>query len=241
VKRLLHKALGARGPAASAESANPANIAESAAPAESSPPAEPATKAQSAELLLRARPDPEPPPGGLVIQVSTKVLGGYEDSENPRAQRFAESLGRDHLWVRQDEKEMLTRGELPESLIRRLVRYHLVDNTRGEPPYWRPEEIRESSWSLEKGVLSGRVHLETARGDRGYRAEARGHVAVLGGEVTRFDLVVSGSFRGHGRFTRGAPEGEFPFAVAFRIIQASCEADRTPPGGARGNLKRYLD
>ncbi len=111
-----------------------------------------------------ALPQFEPPAGGLVLDVTSKVLGGYEKGGN-RAMRDA--VGRDHLWLRKDEAEALARGELPESVKQRLARFHLIDNTRGEPPLWRPDEVKRLELTLKDGRLSGSVHLETKAGNRG--------------------------------------------------------------------------
>jgi hypothetical protein len=186
-----------------------------------------------------ASPLPEPPAGGLVVRVSAKVLGGYDESDKA-AERYKESLGRDHLWLRQDEAEALARGTLPDSVKRRLVRFHLIDNTRGEPPMWGEGEVKKLEMTLQDGKLTGAVHLETKSGDRGYQADLLGFVEAKDGKVVRFDLVVKGQFWGEGTFTRGAPKGKFPLAVAFTLGDGKDGADRVPPQGARGNVKGYL-
>src|SRR5262249_10107606 len=83
------------------------------------------------------------PDGGIVVAVTTKVLGGHEPSKAEKGTlrydmetAWKTSLGREHLWIRQDEIQALARNELPESLKKRIVRYHLVDNTRGTPTGW---------------------------------------------------------------------------------------------------------
>jgi hypothetical protein len=182
---------------------------------------------------------PSPPDGGLVLDVVTKVLGGY-DTDDPRTERYRQSLGRDHLWLRPDEVQAIARGTIPGSVQQRLARYHLVDNTRGEPPMWRADEIRHLEMSLQDGVLRGRVHLETRRGDRGYQAELLGVVETADGRVTRLDIVAQGNFWGEGTYTRGAPPGRFPLAVAFTLADPDCAASKVPPQGARGNLAGYL-
>jgi hypothetical protein len=184
-----------------------------------------------------ALPQFEPPAGGLVLDVTSKVLGGYDKGGN-RAMRDA--VGRDHLWLRKDEAEALARGELPQTVQQRIARFHLIDNTRGEPPLWRPDEVKRLELTLKAGRLSGSVHLETKAGDRGYQADLLGVIEVQGGRVTRFDLVAKGAFWGEGTFTRGAPPGRFPFAVAFTLCPGTSAADRVLPGAARGNLKGYL-
>jgi len=183
---------------------------------------------------------PSPPEGGFVARVHSLVLGGYEATDDPRRRMFQEAMGRDNLWVRKDEHEALRRGEFPESLLVRLARFHLVDNTRGEPPMWRAGEIRESEIEFLDGRLSGRLRMESEAGDREYRVELLGFVESDGEKVTRFDLVAKGSFRGEGTFTRNAPPGEFPLAISFRIADGTDPADAIPPQGSRGWIDGYL-
>jgi len=93
--------------------------------------------------LPDARYNPQPPEGGLVVRVTSKILSGYEEPENEFRRIFQTSLGRDNLWIRADEHTTLAKGQLPKSLLKRLARYHLVDNTRGEPTMWRENEIEK--------------------------------------------------------------------------------------------------
>jgi hypothetical protein len=182
----------------------------------------------------------EPPEGGLVVRVRAKVLGGYEPTTDPWRAIFQESVSRDNLWIKADEHEALVRGEVPLSLQRRLARFHLVDNTRGEPPLWSEDDIRSLEIRLDDGRLTGRVHLETERGDRGYDAELLGHVETDNGRVVRLDLVALGEFWGEGPYTRGAPKGKFPLAVSFSLADGTDVADQIPPQGSRGFVQGYL-
>jgi len=198
-----------------------------------------------ARRIARGKPDARyvriPPVGGLVIRVTSKVLGGYAETDDKWRKLFQQSLGRDNLWVRRDEHQGLVRGAVLESLKKRLARFHLVDNTRGEPPMWKASEIKRLDVSLRNGQLRGTVHLQTASGDRGYKAQLQGVVASKGGRVTRFDIVAKGVFWGEGTYTRGAPKGRFPFAVAFTLATGSDDvADRVPPQGSRGWLDGYI-
>jgi hypothetical protein len=67
-----------------------------------------------------------------------------------------------------------------------------------------------------------------------------GLVETKNGKVTRFDLVARGLYWGEGTYTKGAPPGEYPFAVAFTLSPGTSVADLVLPGAARGNLKEYL-
>lgn len=179
----------------------------------------------------------EAPQGGLVVKVTSKVLGGYDEGTNAI---YRNALGRDHLWLRKDEVESLVRGELPPSVQVRLARFHLIDNTRGEPPFWKPDEVKRLELGLKDGRVSGSVHLETKSGDRGYEARLLGFVEVKEGKVTRCDVVARGQFWGEGTYTRNAPKGKFPFAVALTLTAADDPGRNVPPGGARGNPTTYL-
>lgn len=196
------------------------------------------------EELEAGKPDPRfartPPEGGLVIRVTSKVLGGYAETDDEWKKLFQAAMGRDHLWVRKDEHQAIVKGELPDSLARRIARFHLIDNTRGEPPMWEEDEIRSLELSLNDGKLSGRVHLETKDGSRGFEADLLGVVETKDGRVTRFDMVAKGDFWGAGTFTGGAPEGKFPFGVAFTLTDESDEFAKVPPQGAKGWLPDYI-
>jgi hypothetical protein len=181
-----------------------------------------------------------PPDGGLVLRVHAKVLEGYTPSANRWTSIFQNALSRDNLWISERESEALVRGEVLESLSLRIARFHLVDNTRGEPPMWKAAEIRDMNLQIENGKLSGKLHLATERGDREYKAELQGSIDVKNGKVTRLDMVCHGQFRGSGPYTKGAPLGEFPLAISFTLADGTDIADRVPPQGARGWVAGYL-
>lgn len=194
--------------------------------------------------IARSKADPRfdrtPPEGGLVARVTAKVLGGYEETENEWRKIFQSALSRDNLWIRKDEHQALVRGKLPDSLTRRIARFHLVDNTRGEPPMWNPEDLRKLDLKLEGGKLTGTAWLENASGNRGFQADLLGFVESENGRVTRLDIVAKGLFWGDGPYTRGAPKGKFPLAVAFSLATGDEEADRVPPQGSKGWLPGYI-
>ena len=201
-------------------------------------------EAPAAAVIKRSKVDarynPKPPGGGLIVRVQTKVLGGYEKTEDRWKKIFQNALSRDNLWVTKEEHEALAAGKVPSALQRRIARYHLVDNTRGEPPMWKADEVRSIEFSLEDGRLSGAVHLETASGKRGYKVSLLGRVEKKDGRVTRFDLVARGEFWGEGTYTRGAPKGRFPLAASFTLADGSDIADGVPPQGSRGWVRGYL-
>lgn len=185
--------------------------------------------------------NPSPPEGGLVLRVHSKVLHGYEETEDRFKKIFQEGLGRDNFWITGPEHRELVQGRLPDSLKQRLVRYHFVDNTRGEPPMWSKSEVRSLSMTLNGTELRGTVSLSTKSGDRSYEAELLGYVENDGTKVTRFDIIARGLFEGRGEYTRDPPPGKFPLALSFALADGSDVADAIPPQGSRGWVEGYFE
>ncbi len=184
--------------------------------------------------------NPKPPKGGLVVRVTSKILDGYQEPENEFHRIFQQSLGRDNLWISANEHTALARGQLSQSLLKRLARFHLVDNTRGEPPMWRENEILKLEGKITNGQLRTTVQLKTAKGDRGYEAKLLGYVETKSGKVTRLDIVANGQFWGEGPYTRNAPKGRFPLAIAFTLADGKDTADTIPPQASRGWVQGYV-
>ena len=187
-----------------------------------------------------ARYNVSPPKGGLVVRVRAKVLGGYEPTTDRWLAIFQSALSRDNLWISAAEHQALVQGQIPVSLQKRIARFHLVDNTRGEPPMWREKEIRQLKMTVRGNRIEGQVLLRTDSGERGYQAELFGELEVKSGKVVRLDLLARGDFWGDGPYTRNAPKGRFPLAVSFTLADGTDVADRIPPQGARGWLPGYL-
>ena len=197
------------------------------------------------ELLTNPKPDPNfcyrPPEGGLIITVTSKVLSGYAAAVTEEIGFFQNSLGRDVLWVRKDEHQALARGEAPRSLLKRLAKFNLLDNTRGEPHPWDDADLKQLDFSIKDGVLTGTLHVEHGSGSRGYKAELRGNIESKDGKVTRFDVVAKGQAWGASGCTEAAkPEGKFTLAVACRLATGTDEADKVMPQGAKSWLPDYL-
>ncbi|MEX1223396.1 MAG: hypothetical protein WEA31_02500 [Pirellulales bacterium] len=184
--------------------------------------------------------NPQPPAGGIVVRVRAKVLDGYRPPESRWETIFQNAVSRDNLWITKAEHAALVEGKLPESLKTRMARFHLVDNTRGEPPMWKIDEVRRLELVLKEGNLSGYVHLETTDAGRGYQANILGKIETHEGKVTRFDVVALGDFWGQGTYTRGAPEGKFPLAVTMTLADGNDAADAIPPQGSRGWMPGYI-
>ncbi|MEM8668692.1 MAG: hypothetical protein AAGG48_14320 [Planctomycetota bacterium] len=175
-----------------------------------------------------------------MLRVQAKILGGYESTDNKWRQMFQSAQSRDNLWITVEEQRELAAGRIPKAVQRRIARYHLVDNTRGEPPMWRSNEIREMKMEVSDGRFTGLVKLETEDGKRGFDAKLQGKIETDGDRVTRWDFIATGDFWGEGRFTKNAPKGRFPIAITFTLADGTDIADAIPPQGSRGWVDGYL-
>ena len=195
---------------------------------------------------IDARFHPELPAGGLVIRVRAKVLGGYDETDDLWQKIYQSAVSRDNLWLTEVEHRELIQGTIPDRVSSRIARYHLVDNTRGEPPMWRADEIRSMRLDIEPAprdshsrTIVGDFHLETRDGSRGFTGAIRGILEHDGKHVTRCDFVAKGDFHGEGQYTGNAPEGKFPFVVSFELADRSDIADQIPPEASRGWIDGY--
>jgi hypothetical protein len=179
-------------------------------------------------------------------------------SENTRG--FAAAT--DHLWITEPEWRAMIPADarlgqsqpVPAAITERILRFHLVDNTRGEPPMWEREEVRSGTLTATiedanarklRLRLEGTSRLATApnRDDagRGYHAALRGHVEFdrLENRIVKFELLALGDHWGEGPFTGQARPGAAPLAVLFQLTSGDHPADRIPPQGIR-NRQDYL-
>ena len=200
-----------------------------------------------------------PPEGGLIVTVHTRIL---EDNDRgwwkhgtcdfPGGDRSA----RDHLWLTKDDWQSLIPMEpkldgvypVPGRVARRIARQHLVDNTRGEPTFWKVEQVRKLEMNVtvvevtEKNILlrlDGTALLAT---DANVTQSSRGYSATLVGEIRydrakkaidRFDVVAIGNHWGDGLYTGGSRPGRTPLGVAFELSRGDKPGDRVPPQAAR--------
>jgi len=180
-----------------------------------------------------------PPEGAVVVDVYSRILeADWPPTEDEMIKPLRVSTGRDHLWILKDEIESLAAGRFPDRLAKRIARFHLIDNTRGEPPMWAPAEVKELALEMKDGRVTGRAKLESGDGDRTFATGVARVVEFRDGKLAKFDLVTSGRFAGEGQFTKNAPTGPFTLGVAFTISKGG-EASKVAPQAAR-DLRNYL-
>lgn len=205
-----------------------------------------------------------PPPGALVVKVSTRILDRADGKYVRGTCSFpgGEKAARDHLWITAEEAKALVPAEpkkgqsfpLPAALAERIVRFHLIDNTRGEPPMWRPEEIRSQKLTLtveEVTPTAVRLRLEGAvllasaadatKAKRGFDVRLLGTIRYDRAKsvIDRFDVVALGEHWGAGTYTPNPRPGRQPLGVAFELALTPTPADLVPPQAAR-EIGAYL-
>jgi hypothetical protein len=215
-----------------------------------------------------------PPENGLIVNVHARlldcadaagtsvqglpkagdILGGFADAQCKVGN--GDEASRDHLWLTEAEWKSLIpksakvgeRSPLPPAIVSRILRFHLIDNTRGEPPMWRREDVRKGELLLvvesatpEKvtlrleGVALLATDANVDKAKRGYDARLLGYIDYDAAKprITRFDVVAVGDHWGEGNFTRGAREGRKPMGVAFELATGGKPGDLVPPQAAR--------
>src|SRR5262245_22597804 len=199
-----------------------------------------------------------PPPGGLIVTVYTRILDREkgEYCKGTCKTQGGDKAARDHLWLTESEWKSLIpadakkgdKAPLPPKVAERILRFHLIDNTRGEPPMWRSEDIRSQELTLTveeitattiRLRLDGSALLATdadaAKADRGFDVRLLGHIGYdrATKAIDRFDVVAVGDHWGHGPHTGGARPGRSPLGVVFELAGGKSAADLVPPQWAR--------
>ena len=202
-----------------------------------------------------------PPPNGLILNVYTRALdraGEQNFSDAVCRVGAGDEAARDHLWLTESEwKSLLLAnprvGEtfpMPAKIAERVARFHLVDNTRGEPPMWRRSDLRKCDVQVEvESIENSRVRLlingtallstdaDPDKADRGFDSSLLGYIEYHPREqrITRFDVVAVGDHWGSGAHTRRRTRpGRSPLGVAFELTEGKAPADRIAPQAARG-------
>lgn len=206
-----------------------------------------------------------PPANGIILNVYARILS--HDAKGDVCTGTCQTVGggrssRDHMWLTHEDWKSLVPANLmkgvsfplPESIANRLMCFHLVDNTRGEPPHWRPEDVRSRKLNLviedvsEGDVrmrLEGEAHLATDaavnRADRGFDVRLLGYLRYDRQRqgFDRIDILALGEHWGEGTFTKGARPGKSPLGIAFELTHGDAPADQVPPQGAR-DIAEYL-
>jgi hypothetical protein len=232
----------------------------------------PASERAPGAVKMEQRPkvDPEyarqPPTGGLIVNVHTRIID--KDAKGDFCQGTCEFTGgdraaHDHLWLTAEDCKALVPANpkkdetapLPTQVALRLLRFNLVDNTRGEPAAWKRQEVRSYSLLVTVTDVTPKKVILKVHGSALLTTEAEPNKAQRGFDVAvlatlsydipsqridRFDGVALGLHWGQGTYTPGARWGRTLLGIAFELAKGDSPADQLPPQGAR-YLKGYLE
>jgi hypothetical protein len=200
-----------------------------------------------------------PPEGGLIVGVHARILDQKDGDYVKAPCEFVggDRASRDFLWINADEVKQLVPQEtkvshtfdVPAKVAERIVRFHLVDNTRGEPPLWKREEIRSQTMKLTVSSvtddsvelkLTGSVVLaseaDVMKSERGYEPQLVGKLRYRPAKKTfdEFEIAALGHHWGAGTFTRvGVRPGKGLLGIAFGLVDPTVSANRVSPQGNR--------
>ena len=244
-----------------------------------SSPTAPASPAADPVSDSPVAPDPRyvrrPPEGGLVLRVFTRDLPRGAAASPAATQPAAAgaqakpdwrptAVNHDHVWLTADEAASLipdpatpgTTRPVPETLARRLARFHMIDIVRGETPMWHRDQVRhaEMTTTVEEVTptatrirLEGRFRCETEGTwairpfgpkleglRRGYDARLLGHATwdPAARRFTAFEaLAVGERWGGSEHNLRWDDLDPAPMAVLFDLADGTAPGDVTPPQG----------
>lgn len=210
-------------------------LLEDAAAGFSAPLAEPIE-----ETVTDRRFNPDVPQGAAVIRSAARILEGYVETNDPWQEIFQRAVSRDNLWILEEELKALAKDDMPLALARRIARFHFTDSTRGQPTSWALDEVRNIEITVNDGIISGKFHIESADGSRGFTGTVSGKLGFDSGELSEFEMVAKGDYWGAGQYTLTPPSGKFPILIAFLKADGNDPSDTIPPHASRGWLDGYL-
>lgn len=200
------------------------------------------------------------PPGTVVLKTSTRLLKqvggrllpcGADDHPNG----WGHLAAHNQMWLQAKEISQLRAldGEapvdLPAPIANRMIRFHLLDNTRGEPNYWGRDDISKFEITLRtpkdrplRRLIEGRVLLEHAD-VRGFDVKVLGFVDIdpEADRLTGVEIVAVGDHWGSGTYTRGARPGRSPLGVAFTLADMDGDPGAKVPPQGSGWLEGYFN
>ncbi|MGL4424178.1 MAG: hypothetical protein ACRCZF_26215 [Gemmataceae bacterium] len=193
------------------------------------------------------------PEGGIILKVHARILDRTADRLRVGTCDFpgGTKASRDFCWIFPKELENLRAGKAPESLVKRWLRFHLIDNTRGEPSMWGRKDLERADTAIHHdGIvtkLDVNYSLRTAasaenpeRGQTGQlHAEFRFDPAT--GQCLAAEVLALGDHWGASEFTqKGVRPGKQPLGFVMTLADAKVPAHQVAPQAAR-EWDRYRD
>jgi hypothetical protein len=211
-------------------------------------------------------PESQVPEGALVLRVFSRIAPMPAGLDELRRRRNGQ-LGRDHVWLlKSDATEMLLRlkesneADAPETLSKRLCRYHLTDNVRGESDLWGPLDIKKRSFKVAKLAetetvitvqLTGtyamrmsdiKVEGRRTKSEMGLEGTIEGILEIDKAKATFSGAKLYASATGWGAstFTPDEPPGRFPIQFAMVVANDAVSRQVAPQGVMNSGRDEYL-
>lgn len=207
------------------------------------------------------RPEQYYPQDGLVLHVNTRDLP--RDTATQASDWRGNAWNQDYAWFKKDEARQFVpespklgdKMEVPSSLVRRIVRCHLVDNVRGQTWPWDDNHVQAARLQVEVTGVEGSIVSVRLEGEvktyaegtwsvRGFRdqrtptTQKRGFDARLLGKATfdlskerftAFELLALGTRFGGTQFNvRGDDLEAAPMGALFTLA-GNTHAERVAP------------
>jgi hypothetical protein len=199
------------------------------------------------------------PAGTVVLDTSTRLLKRNGNlfsaiSEKENTNGWGHLAAPNHVWLQAKEIDELRQldsempVDLPKAIAYRLMRFHCIDNTRGEPSLWQRGDVKDYKITVRtppenplRRVIEGHFLLE-ADGDRGFEAKLLGYfdLDTKGSTLAAAKLVVLGDHWGSGTYTGGARPGRTPLGIAFSLTDAENDPAASVPPQGSGWLDGYF-
>jgi hypothetical protein len=207
------------------------------------------------EVAATARFEDRFPADGLVLAEYVRDLGRSADPRDWRTQAWNE----DQAWFTKDEARSMVPGDdavgaavhVPDRLVARLVRLHLVDTVRGQTPPFPNDAIVAAQLHSEVVRRDGaRVHLQLTgrthalqkgrwivadRGqpvehERGVKTELTGRAVWdrQAGRFAAFELLALGERWGATQYNQRGDDVE-PTRIGFAFVLAPADHPRVAP------------
>jgi hypothetical protein len=211
-------------------------------------------------------PESQVPEEALVLNVYSRITPLPAGLDELHRRRNGQ-LGRDHLWLLKGEAAEIVaklrkaaEAEAPESLSKRLCRYHLTDNVRGESDLWGPGHVKKRSFVVKRiaeteTTMTVQITGTYAMLMTGIRVEGRDKKTDMGLEGTleglfEIDkaqgtwkgatLYASATGWGASTFTPDEPPGRFPVRFAMVVATDPVSRQIAPQGVMHSGREEYL-
>lgn len=206
----------------------------------------------------------QPPPDCLILDVFTRILDF--DAKGQLGKGQSPTIGgdwaaREKMWIVAPEWKALVPTDakagdtvaLPSRLVYRILAFHLRDNTTGQGPRWKRDEIRKGALTLTvaevgpagvklrlDGVAALATDADLEKAERGMELQLLGNLTFDAGKqvFTRFDVLALGRHWGQAAHTGEGRPGKAPIGFAFQLAGKS-KYDRVAPDFMK--LGEYLN